>query len=132
MVIAEACVVEESLIDVLQLALALVVWRPVLGRDLEDSLVGNELCVLIDSILHKRLFAIEGSSDLDFAIWTHFLIGDASGLWALSQLSQRDVCIQRFAIAVFVLCSVVAGAMCFIALQSVRHASRLSLGLGEP
>ena len=93
MVIAEACVVEESLIDVLQLALALVVWWPLLGRGLENSLVGNELCVLIDSILHKRLLAIKGSSDLDFAIWTRFLIGDASGLWALSQLSQGDVCI---------------------------------------
>ena len=93
MVVAEACVVKESLVDVLQLTLALVVWRPVLGRGLEDSLVGNELGVLIDSVLHERLFAIEGSSDLDFAIWTRFLIGDAAGLWALSQLSQRDVCI---------------------------------------
>ena len=93
MVIAEACVVEESLIDLLQLTLALVVWRPVLGRSLKDSLVGNKLRVLIDSVLHKRLFAIKGSSDLDFAIWTRFLIWNASSLWALSQLSQRDVCI---------------------------------------
>lgn len=88
LIIAQACVVEQPLIYLLQLTLALVVWRPLLGSALEDSLVGDELCILIDSVLHQRLFAVEGSGDLDLAIWTRFLIGDASGLWALSQLSQ--------------------------------------------